>query len=69
MQQKTVKKLSLSKKTITRLNEGQLKQVEGGSLYTTTSIIIATAGCVTNRCGSDFTRPGTTVISIGTSGG
>jgi hypothetical protein len=63
MQQKPVKKLSLNKKTVTRLNELQTKQLEGGSLYTTTIIIVASAGCVTNGCMTDFTRTIRTTIS------
>ena len=59
MKQKPVKKLNLGKKTIARLNEQEAKIAQGGTF---TSIIIASAACVTAACGSDFTRPIRTII-------
>lgn len=52
MEKKPVRKLDLKKKTISRLSETP-KQMNGDSW---TTIIYQTAGCVTQSCGSDFTR-------------
>lgn len=59
MKQNHVKKLNLGKKTITRLTDTDAKAVNGGSFV---SVIYYTSGCQT-----DFTRPGTTVMTSGTS--
>ncbi|MBL7726921.1 MAG: class I lanthipeptide [Dinghuibacter sp.] len=60
MKQAPVRKLNLGKKTIARLNEQEAKAAQGGTL--TTSIIVYTGGCVTNSCGSDFTRTIRTIL-------
>lgn len=69
MEQKPVRKLSLKKKTITRLSETEAQNVNGGSIYYSgvcatdftrifQTLACATVACVTAACGSDFTRPG-----------
>ncbi|MCX6317707.1 MAG: hypothetical protein NTW29_10470 [Bacteroidetes bacterium] len=58
LQKKPVRKLDLKKKTISRLTQGQT-QANGDSW---TSIIYQTGGCVTNGCGSDFTRTSISII-------
>jgi hypothetical protein len=60
MQKKPIRKLDLKKKTITRLGQNQTQ----ANADSWTTIIYQTGGCVTNGCGSDFTR---TSISIFTS--
>lgn len=55
---KPVRKLELKKKTISRLTTGQ-SQANGDSW---TTIIYQTGGCVTNGCGSDFTRTSISII-------
>lgn len=57
MEKKPIRKLDLKKKTVSRL--GQNSAQYGGDSWTT--IIYQTGGCVTNSCGSDFTR---TISSI-----
>lgn len=61
MEKKTVRKLELKKKTISRLSPGQV-QANGDSW---TTVIYQTAGCVTRGCATDITR---TISSIYTSG-
>ena len=54
------RKLNLGKKTISRLNTAETNVMNGGSIsvYTSgTSIVV-----YTNGCGSDFTRPRTSVV-------
>ncbi|MBL7726922.1 MAG: class I lanthipeptide [Dinghuibacter sp.] len=63
MKQNPVRKLNLGKKTIARLNEQEAKAAQGGTL-TTSSIIVVTGGCVTGGCATDITR---TIRTIGTS--
>ncbi|HEV7781397.1 MAG TPA: hypothetical protein VGO58_09025 [Chitinophagaceae bacterium] len=61
MQKQSIRKLELKKKTISKLSQGHMNSYDAGS-WTTISIV-QTAGCVTQGCGSDFTR---TSISINT---
>ena len=58
MQQKPVRKLELKKKTISRLSQNQVQF--GADSWTT--IIYQTGGCVTQGCGSDFTRVTRTIV-------
>lgn len=62
MKQNIARKLNLSKKTITRLNTTDANLLNGGSVYSGssgTSVIVV----YTNGCGSDFTRPRTSVMT------
>lgn len=59
MKQNVARKLSLGKKTITRLNLSDANAVKGGSYSVLTSTIVV----YTNGCGSDFTRPRTSVMT------
>lgn len=52
MEKKTVRKLELKKKTISRLSPNQ-SQANGDSW---TTIIYQTGACVTNGCMTDITR-------------
>ncbi len=54
MQTKPVRKLELKKKTISQLSQKQMNYDGGSTVYT---ISYATVSC-----GSDFTRPNTTII-------
>jgi hypothetical protein len=58
MQKKPMRKLELKKKTVSKLSQQQMN-----SNADSWTIIYQTAGCVTNGCGSDFTRV-TRTISI-----
>lgn len=63
MKQNKARKLNLGKKTISQLNVAESKAMNGGSIsvYTGgTSIVV-----YTNGCGSDFTRPRTSVMTGG----
>jgi hypothetical protein len=61
MKEKTSRKLSLKKQTISTLNGNEMQKVKGGS------IIYASGMCATDftrprisvGCATDFTRPGT----------
>jgi hypothetical protein len=66
MKKQPVRRLDLKKKTITQLNEQGANQAQGGTL-TTTSIIVMTAGCVTNTCATDITKTITSIRPPGTS--
>ncbi|MBK6829056.1 MAG: hypothetical protein IPP99_11135 [Chitinophagaceae bacterium] len=57
MEKKPMRKLDLKKKTISRLSQ-QSTQMNNDSW---TTIIYQTGGCITQGCGSDFTR---TISSI-----
>ncbi|HRG82344.1 MAG TPA: hypothetical protein PLO99_07495 [Chitinophagaceae bacterium] len=57
MEKKPMRKLDLKKKTISRLSQ-QSTQMNNDSW---TTIIYQTGGCITQSCGSDFTR---TISSI-----
>lgn len=52
MQKKPARKLDLKKKTISQLSPAQSQS----NADSWTTIIYQTGGCVTNGCGSDFTR-------------
>jgi hypothetical protein len=66
MKQKTSRKLSLKKQTISRLTGTEMMKVQGGG-GDSISIIVASAVCATDftrplyslGCATDFTRPGT----------
>ncbi|MBL0333886.1 MAG: class I lanthipeptide [Chitinophagaceae bacterium] len=51
MNQKTISKPALKKKTISRLTEKETKAVQGGSIYFPPIVFYSTA------CQTDFTRP------------
>ncbi len=59
--QKSTRKLYLKKKTISRLSPNQTQS----NADSWTTIIYQTGACVTQGCGSDFTR----TISVYTGGG
>lgn len=62
MKQNNARKLNLGKKTISRLNIAESKAMNGGSVSVYTGTIVV----YTNGCGSDFTRPRTSVMTGGT---
>lgn len=53
MQKQSIRKLELKKKTISKLSQGQMNNYDAGSW---TTIIYQTGHCITQGCGSDFTR-------------
>ena len=52
MDQKPLRKLSLKKKTITKLTESEAQSVNGGSWY------------ATGVCATDFTRPVASLVCV-----
>lgn len=63
MKQNKARKLNLGKKTISRLNIAETNAMNGGSVVSVftgggSSIVV-----YTNGCGSDFTRPRTSVMT------
>ena len=59
MKQNKARKLNLGKKTISRLNTAETNAMNGGSIVISGPVF--SAGCAT-----DFTRPGTSVMTGGT---
>jgi hypothetical protein len=68
MKKKNLGKLSLKKETLTHLDNGAQRQVQGGTgicaivVVTTRCFVVSagcyvTAGCATFGCATDFTRP------------
>ncbi len=61
MKEKTSRKLSLKKQTISTLNGNEMQKVKGGSIIYASGICATdfTRPMVTRGCATDFTRPGT----------